>query len=256
MSADILGLLNAPAVRAHVLEDWRGKGVARWAAVASRFVAEVRQRDSVLLGRYVRDLIPCVAGAVAPAVRMFRLPRGGDFHRAVNDPRREDLRLSLLGPLALFFLESVARAEAAWDVLVEPENAPARPAAFGWAPSLDSLTAAMRLLLTGQAGRRLRGKALMYSPLARYLLELGLVQRVAVAANANGSTDTRLLSGQYISCAHGHDCAEGLTWQDDLSPASWQWEEAVVDCRTGRRVPTPQEELELIEARDRLVIGE
>ena len=144
LSADILGLLNAPAVRAYVLEDWRGKGVARWAAVASRFVAEVRQKESLLLGRYVRDLLPCVAGAVAPAVRIFRLPRGGDFHRAVNNLRRDELRLSLLGPLALFFLESVARAEAAWNVLVEPENAPSRPAAFGWAPSLDSMTAAMR----------------------------------------------------------------------------------------------------------------
>jgi GNAT superfamily N-acetyltransferase len=247
-------LLNAPAVRAYVLEDWPGRGIARWAATASQFVAQVRESNSALLGIYIRDLLPCVARTVAPAASMLRLPRRDDFHLAVHDPRRDDLRLSLLGPLAMFFLESVARAEVAWDVLVEPQNVPARAGHFGWALALDSLAAAMRLILTGQAGRRLRGKALMYSPLARYLLELGLVQRVAVAPRADGTGGgRRLLSGQYISCAQGHACVSGLVLEDTTPPPSWELEETAVDRRTGRRVPTPQENLELIEVRDRLL---
>ena len=76
----------------------------------------------------------------------------------------------------------------------------------------------------------------MYSPLARYMMELGLVQRVAVAS-ADGRTGAgdRLLSRYCISQASGHGNTTGLTL-GGASTSPWECEESDVDYRTGRRV--------------------
>ncbi len=254
LTSDVLCLLNCPAVRAYISEDWPASGIARWAAVSSAFVADVRNSVPLLLAEYVRDLLPCVALVVAPAADMFRMAHANEFRMAARNQSLTHLRLSLLGPLALFFLESVARAHFAWDVLVEPCNAPSRAAPFGWAPSLDFLPAVLRFALMGQVGRRIRRKAMLDCPLARYLVEMGLVHPVAVP-QAAGSNDNRwLLSGEYISSCAGTVGPKGaLLVCDPAEPSSDEAYEPVIDRRTGRRIPSPQEELEVMEARNRLL---
>jgi len=253
LERDVLGLLGSPAVRSYVAVRPSDVDEVRWAAVASCFVAEVRDQSPSLYGRYVCCLVPQVARAAASVVNLFRMGSHNEFRRAVKGRRQDQDRLSWLGPMALFFLESVGRAQVAWDVLVEPGQTPAAPRAFGWAPGVDSLAAAMRFILLGQAGRQLRRKALLASPLAACLKGMGMVHAVGnPAAETEGRGRDWLLSTEHLMHAAG--AAERVLFLDESAGAArWVSEEATVDGRTGRRAAAPQEELELAEARSQLL---
>mgnify|MGYP005842797945 CR=1 FL=1 len=253
LEADALGLLNGPAIRAFVMEDWERQGAARWAAVTAAFLRHVKHELPALYGQYVWQLVPCVAATVSPLIGLFRMGPGNEFRLAVRDRQREQLRLSMLGPMALFFLESAAQGHLAWETLVESENAPAQSTPFGWAPTLDPLPLSMRLALLGYTGRAIKRKALLYSPLARYLIELGMLQRVNVQRDSARSRDNRwLLSEEFVARAGGG--SNPLPLMIEIQPPSpWEADEAAVDLRTGRRAPTPAELVELAEARNRLL---
>jgi hypothetical protein len=111
----------------------------------------------------------------------------------------------------------------------------------------------MRLALLGYTGRAIKRKALLYSPLARYLIQLGMLQRVNVLRDSAGDRDNRwLLSEEYIARAGGGSYP--LPLMIELQPPSaWEAHQTAVDLRTGRRAPTPAELVELAEARNRLL---
>src|SRR5262245_2159363 len=82
IETDILGLLNAPAVRAYVLAEWNQSGPTRWAAVAGAYLRQVKIQSPDLLGRYVAELVPCVAATIASVARLFRLGAGSELRAA------------------------------------------------------------------------------------------------------------------------------------------------------------------------------
>ncbi len=266
LAADIMGLLNWPAVRRYVLANHEMSSDVRWAAVTSRFVAHVRTFAPDILGDYICDLVPHIARMLSPVVGMFRMGAGNEFRQAVCDSRQEHLRLSVLGPLSMFFLESVAGASLAWDVLVGPDDAPAVERPFGWAPSVDSLSAALRMAILGQMSRSIKRKALIYSPLGRYLMGQGLLHRVPVsfdspssgadsnslataARDGDRSAGRWLLSEEYLMQC-GSACAiSPSAARRPVHAAPWEADQVIVDRRTGRTAMAPDDELELIEIR-------
>ena len=179
---------DAPDLPADVCGLARDGAVARWrrqtrqpfdvvsAALAAMYVDRVWAEAPGLLAGYVRALTDPVARVLRPAAKTMRLDYDCELSEALSSPGAGDVRLSVLGPLALFFLVSVARSRAAWDVLVGTDRPEA--AAFGWAPTAEKISWTLRTLLLAQGGRRFRPNALMYSPLAHYLVDLGAVQRV------------------------------------------------------------------------------
>jgi len=265
---DLLGLLACPAPRGFVLNDRRRDSTDLWAALASLYVAASWRLAPRLAGRYVLDLVPVVAWAVRPMAATMRVDRRSELWLAASDPRRKALRLSALGPLAIFFLLSVARTELAWEALVDASEAPRRRQAFGWAPGLNSLAATVRYVLTGQSGRRFRRKALLYSPLARYLRHLGLVQCVPmVRGRGAGGPRTadapaRQAGRWLLGCEYLARCASGIRRNghrvalvdETRSPAEHlDPQQAASDARTERRAPAPEEEVDRLEARRRAI---
>ena len=142
------------------------------------YIDRVWNRAPGLLAAYVRALTDPVGRVLHPAAKTMRLDYDCELKGALSCRGAGDERLSLLGPLALFFLASVARHRMAWEVLVGTDRSDAAP--FGWAPTVEKIDWTLRALLLGQGGRRFRPNALIYSPLAHYLVDLGAVQRVSI----------------------------------------------------------------------------
>jgi hypothetical protein len=140
-------------------------------------------------------------------------------------------------------------------VLANAENAPKFSRTFGWAPTLDPLPLMMRLTLFGSISRFPKRKALLYSPLARYLIELGMLQRLNVIAKntAPAGESKWLLSHEYAGQAQRDMRGAVVMNADAKSTQPWQAVEASVDLRTGRRILSPDELVELAEARERLL---
>ena len=177
LAADILELTSD-----HSAERWgrqMGLSVDDVSAVlAARYVAHVWEHAPNLLAAYVWGLTDPVSYVLLAAAKTMRLDYEHELKGTLSHRADRDERMSALGPLAMFFLASVARGRAAWDVLTASDRA--GPAAFGWAPSTGGLRMTLRQLLLGQGGRRVLPNALMYSPLAQYLIDLGAAQRVDV----------------------------------------------------------------------------
>jgi hypothetical protein len=260
---DVMGLLAVPCIRMFVLSDSQSN--ARWAAITGVFVHTISHDLPALLAEQVYSLLPSIAGIIKPILGLFRMGLRNDFRLAIEDASQGDLRLSMLGPLAIFFLNSLARAELAWEYIVEEANRPKQPKAFGWAPSIEPLNSALRRALLGDAHHRPKPKALLYSALARYLIELGLIHRVTVvqspawssqptgdANDSPGHNSLWALSGEYISSCQSR-MGKCVILLEHLKGASQpKIEELVVDYRTNRRATDPPEELESAEAMSQL----
>lgn len=177
MIRDLHNLLVRPHVRQWVLSlDQCSQDL--WAAIVSDYMEQAWRRQPDLAGRYIQWLLPTVAEVIRSVSGMVRLEWDADFREALAVRGDAQIQLELLGPLAVFFLQSLARGEAAWDTLVEPEQVPPRLLPFGWAPLADGLRPTMRFLITGQCGETFKRKAFLYSPLSIYLQSLGVAERV------------------------------------------------------------------------------
>jgi len=174
---DLTSLFGRP-----VIDSWVHNGAYppddTRAAITSRFLQRVWDTAPGLMADYIQRMLPLVAKVVRTTVGIFRLNADREFRAALSthDPNK----MSLLVPLAVFFLQTVAKAQWAWNVLVDPSEAPRRSHPYGWAPGADNLSWMVRFLLLGQCDNHFRGNALAYSPFARYLLHQGIVHRVEV----------------------------------------------------------------------------
>ncbi len=177
--ADLERLLAGPLVA-----DWMATQPAPLrkdfaAAVTSRFIGRVWTAAPGLAAEYVDGLLPAVIGAARSVAGMCRLNWDPEFRRSVASDAPLDVQRSLFGPLAIFFLQSISRTALAWDVLLDPEECPARSRPFGWVPSAEGFHSTLRGLLTFQGRRTLKQGAVLYSPLGAYLVHLGMAKRVS-----------------------------------------------------------------------------
>ncbi len=264
---DLTSLFDRPIIDAWVHGGAYPSDDAK-AAITSCFLQRVWETAPGLMADYIQRMLPLVAKVVRPTMGVFRLSADREFRAALS--ARDPDKMSLLVPLAVFFFQAVAKAQFAWDVLVDPSEAPRRNQPFGWAPDKDNLTWMIRFLLLGQCGNRFRGNALAYSPLARYLLHEGIIQRVEVwrtvcpACGHHGATDTCpnccqatrvevrqwLLSKAYLALCRfqtlpGTRLAVVLDEHGQAQKAE-RMQEASRDLRTQRQTAGPQENAELL----------
>ena len=175
---DLDSLLTRP-----LLGDWsaaQSRPDDARAALVAQFIRTVCDESPALLSAYVRRLLPDIQEIVRSAAPTIRLTHDPEYRSALSGRASLPIVLSSFGPLALFFLRTVARSEWAWEVLLDASSPPPRVQPFGWLPQADGLRSTLRFLLIGQCGRAFRPNALLYSPLARYLIDQGLAQRVHV----------------------------------------------------------------------------
>ena len=273
--SNILGLLEAPGIRGYILSDGNYTDMDRLAAMTAVFIGTARKHASDSFARYIDDLLPVISRVIRPVLSTVRLSPKCDFRVAVSSPRERGMRLSLLGPLAMFFLITVARGRLAWDTLVGRDAAPSHRRPFAWVPAAEGLLPTLRFLLLGQTGRSFKRKALLYSPFARYLIDLGVVCRVRAVRMADpvrpkpgghhrhadnidrtGRDVGRWLLGtEYVAHCPEYVTQEGrravVVTNSITHAAPWEADEATVDRRTGRQSKTPPEEFELAEVRER-----
>lgn len=239
-----------------------------WAAVSAVFAKTVWRMAPDLAAAYVQGLLLPVARVVKAVLGVLRLEPQCEFSIAARNPSESSLRLSLLGPLAMFSILSIARAEVAWDALLADSSAPRHTRPFGWAAATDTVVPMLRFLLLGQAGRLIKTKLLLYSPLARYLTELGLVQRMQIVHVAQEeATESagppvqgqgckhrvkqRLLSSRYLAqqANYIHGIGRGAAISERSAPlAFWRSPDSDRYLRTGRRIAMPHEELEMLDS--------
>lgn len=176
---DIDVLLRRPTLHQWIASQGQHESESQAASVAC-FMRTVCNRRDRLLTHYVRQLVREIRKIVRGAAPTIRLTHDPEFRSALMSSSSFAAALSQLTPLAMFFVQSVARAEWAWDALVGVASVPGHVQAFGWLPREDGLYPTLRFLLVAQCPGRFRPHALLYSPLARYLVDQGLAQRVHV----------------------------------------------------------------------------
>ncbi len=176
---DLDALLQRPALHQWVASQDHDQSECQAALVAC-FMRMVCQRRDRLMAHYVRRLVREIRKIVRGAAATIRLTHDPEFRAALAPSCAFSAALSQFGPLAVFFVQSIARAEWAWDALVDAASIPRHVQAFGWLPREDGLYPTLRFLLTAQCPGRFHPHALLYSPLARYLVDQGLAQRVHV----------------------------------------------------------------------------
>jgi len=271
--SDMAGLFELPAVRAYLLWDCRGSDMNRWAACAAIFIRAVDGNGSDLLGRYIIDLIPLVTRIVRPVLRSLRVSPRSELWQATYPRYARTLGLSLFGPLALLFFRTVACGKIVWNIVADRKHPEARP--FAWVPGVEGLYTVLRFLLLGQIGKVFHRNALLYSPLAVYLIDQGLARRArCLRLNCPGcdlggspggcggchrvalkDAGRWLLSGEYVSnckrsCLPGKEPMVILD-QPLYVSAYWKIDETAADRRTGRYVLSPPEELVMAEGIER-----
>jgi len=176
---DLDALLQRPDLHQWVASQDHDESESQAALVAC-FMKMVCQRRNCLMAHYVRRLVQEIREIVRGAAATIRLTHDPEFRAALAVSSSFAAALSQLSPLAMFFVQSAARAEWAWDALVGAASVPQHVQAFGWLPREDGLYPTLRFLLIAQCPGRFRPHALLYSPLARYLVDQGLAQRMHV----------------------------------------------------------------------------